>query len=55
MEKLTLVLTKLRETKNKVVYGEKGEPVVVESLYLPKTVVGNPAPAGIRIQLEEIS
>ena len=48
MEKLTLLLHKTKDTKNKVVYGTKdGE--VIQSVYIDKDALGDVPPATIQV------
>lgn len=53
----TFRVNKIKETKNKIVYGQPDEEdtaPVIESLYLPKTLLGNPAPEFLCITIEKV-
>ena len=48
MDQLTLTLHKIKDTKNKVVYGTKdGE--VIQSVYIDKEALGDVPPAALQV------
>ena len=48
MEKLTLMLHKTKDTKNKVVYGTR-DGDVIQSVYIDKDALGDVPPATIQV------
>ena len=48
MEKLTLVLKKSKETKNKVVYGT-ADGSVIQSVYIDKDALGSAPPETLQV------
>ena len=48
MDKLTLVLKKSKETKNKVVYGTQ-DGSVIQSVYIDKDALGNSPPEALQV------
>ena len=48
MEKLTLMLHKTKDTKNKVVYGTR-DGDVIQSIYIDKDALGDVPPATIQV------
>ena len=48
MEKLTLTLHKIKDTKNKVVYGTQ-DGDVIQSVYIDKEALGDVPPATLQV------
>ena len=48
MDKLTLVLKKSKETKNKVVYGTQ-DGSVIQSVYIDKDALGSSPPEALQV------
>ena len=48
METLTLTLHKIKDTKNKVVYGTK-DGDVIQSVYIDKAALGDVPPATLQV------